>query len=154
MSQPRITNREYHMVMLDAISTYSLCTSAGVDEVITLGNSDRLTVTLAKARSYLASPSADAFEDLVNHLNVHFDHLLATKENVSLLLDNPSQLSLTGSKLKDGQLKDLVIGLIPIAILRELIKKHKAYTKSAAKSQAFVEFAIHYSDAFSGSGGT
>lgn len=129
----RLTLRQLVKLIMDAIGTRTLVTNEAVADAVEQYPDDPICVSVRKARALLAvrdneTERKSRAEMLYSYLNTKFDPALATYSDINNMLCDPHTRNT--DMLNDDELRQLVDGIVPVAILAELIKKHGSAVKS------------------------
>lgn len=161
----RLTKREFFRVILGAIAAGTLCTSPAVADALAQVEPNPIAEVVRQARAMLPiqqrlnaaietkRPTAALrveqginISALCQYMAEHFRPNTTATEEIRLLLNNPTALGISSDLLDEAELARLTEGLIPVAVMCELIKRHcvRFHVKSAAPG--FEMFARDYQD--------
>ncbi len=142
-----ITKREFFRIVFGAIATSTLLSSPLVAEACEQVEANKITATIAKARTVIATSDYVIASDLISYMLANFDSGSTHGQEVNTYLTSPEKLGVKGDVLTYEELERLTDGLIPVAVMRELVGKHRVIVCSRVTN--FDHFAIKYQKLFS-----
>jgi hypothetical protein len=138
----RLTKREFFKLVLGAIATGTVCSSPALAAAIEQVEPNPIAEVVLKARRIVAfkqqyqvnmadpalaqwrQENDGLFDDLIGYAVAHFRAETATIDELRLLLKDRQALGIKGDLLDEAELRRLTEGLVPVAVMRELIAVH------------------------------
>lgn len=149
----RMTLRQFLALVFAKIQASMLLADPQVADAIEQYPDDKIAIAIRMARSAIAvkgneKAEHDSFEAVFAYMNKSFNPSGASETDVKAVLDNPENLK--RDFLDEEELRRLVEAIVPIAVAREMIRKHRVRL-DLKHAPAFDVFADVYGDLIMGS---
>jgi hypothetical protein len=139
----RLSRREFFRLVLSAIATGTLCSSPAIAAAIEQVEPNPIAEVVIKARRIVAfnqqkradmvdpalalwhQENEGLFDAMISYVVGHFRAETTNVEEVRLLLTDRQALGIKGDLLDEAELHRLTEGLVPVAVICELLMVHR-----------------------------